>query len=128
MTSTSAEQFRVLVIDDDDKLRSLFNDLLEGRYQVETRATPLEGLDAVRDFRPDIVVLDYHMPQMNGIEVLRRIKEIAPTTQVIMVTGVADVDLAEQAFQLGAFAYLAKPFQLPYADHLIQSALQQRRA
>jgi DNA-binding NtrC family response regulator len=122
----SAELARVLVVDDDDKIRELFSDLLDGRYEVETCGNPIEALDAVRKFQPHIVVLDYNMPEMNGMEVLRHIKATAPATQVIMVTGVAEVQLAEDAFHFGAFAYLPKPFQLPYAEHLILTALQQR--
>jgi DNA-binding NtrC family response regulator len=120
------QRARVLVVDDDEKIRDLFRDLLEDRYEVETQSSPLTTLDTVRDFRPDVVILDFNMPEMNGIEVLRQIKAIAPTTPVIMVTGAAEVRLAEDAFHLGAFAYLPKPFQVPYAEHLIVTALRQR--
>src|SRR5262245_32214405 len=115
MTTGGIELGRVLVIDDDEKLRDLLSDMLEGQYHVATTGDPVGAIDVVGDFQPDIVVLDYNMPEMNGLEVLRNIKAAAPTTQVIMVTGVAEVQLAEEAFRLGAFAYLPKPFQLPYA-------------
>lgn len=119
---------RVLVVDDDEKVRDLFRDLLEDRYDIETLSSPLTTLDTVRDFQPDVVLVDFNMPGMNGIEVLRQIKSVAPTTPVIMVTGVTGVKLAEDAFHLGAFAYLPKPFQVPYAELLILTAIRQRAA
>jgi DNA-binding NtrC family response regulator len=119
---------RVLVVDDDLRVRELFYDLLRERYDVETRRDALTALDLLADFRPDVVVLDFNMPEMNGIEALRAIKEMAPTVPVIMVTGVSEVQLAEDAFHLGAFAYLPKPFQVGYAEHLIATALKQRAA
>jgi DNA-binding NtrC family response regulator len=122
----TTERSRVLVVDNDEKTRDLFRDLLQDHYEIETQASPMTALESVRDFRPDVVLLDFNLPEMTGIEVLRRIKAIAPATAVIMVTGVAEVQLAEDAFHLGAFAYLPKPFQAPYALHLLVAALRQR--
>jgi DNA-binding NtrC family response regulator len=116
---------RVLVVDDDEQVREMLRDLLVANYDVEMRASAVVALADYRTLRPDVVLLDVHMPEMNGLDALREIKALDPNVPVIMVTGLSDKQLPSDVFRLGAFAYLPKPFQLPYAEHLIRTALQQ---
>ena len=114
---------RLLVIDDDPQVTAIFAEFFAGRYVVETAGSGADGMAAVARNRPDAVLLDVNMPEMNGLEVLRSIKRIDNRIPVIMVTGNSELSVAEEALKNGAFAYLPKPFQLQYAEHLIAAAV-----
>jgi DNA-binding NtrC family response regulator len=86
---------------------------------VETALNGADALAAVRRVRPDVVFLDITMPRMSGIEVLKEIKTIDPTIVVIMVTANEHVALAAEAIKNGAVAYVPKPFDLRYLDHIV---------
>jgi DNA-binding response OmpR family regulator len=113
----------LLVIDDDTKITDLFTELFRERYEVEVAGTGLDGLTAVLRRRPDVVLLDINMPGMSGLEVLKDIRKLDQRIPVIMVTANDDLAATEQVLKSGAFAYLPKPFQIPYALHLVEAAL-----
>lgn len=113
----------LMVVDDDENLTALFCDAFEDRYAVMPRSSAHAALDGLLDRRPDVILLDFSMPGMNGIEALKAIKALDRDIPVIMVTGSCDPEVADEAVRLGAFAYLPKPFQIPYAEHLIAAAL-----
>jgi len=73
--------------------------------------------------RPELVLLDIALPGMNGIELLKRIRSLIPTTRVIMVSGNTDPVLAREALELGALAYVDKPFDFAYLKRVIAMAL-----
>jgi two-component system response regulator (stage 0 sporulation protein F) len=116
---------RILVIDDNplvvDILGSYFRE--EG-YGFLSALTSDEGLKLAILSRPELVLLDISLPGTNGIELLKRIRSINPTTRVIMVTGNIDPSLARKALELGALAYIDKPFDLGYLKRVIAMALQ----
>jgi DNA-binding NtrC family response regulator len=114
---------RLLVIDDDARITTLLSELFCTRYEVETALSGLEGLTAMLERRPDLVLLDINMPGLNGLQVLRDIKRVDERIPVIMVTANSELAAAEEAMRQGAFAYLPKPFQLAYAEHLVAAAL-----
>lgn len=78
-----------------------------------------------RDF--DVVILDMNMPVMGGIETLKRVKEMEPTTEVIIMTGQGSIENAVQAIKSGAYDYLTKPCRLSELDALLQKALEKRQ-
>jgi DNA-binding NtrC family response regulator len=103
---------RILVIDDDPMERKLLSALL-GRsagYSVALAEDGPEGLEAAGRVSPDAVVLDVQMPGLDGMEVLKKLKQDQPRLPVVMLTGVADVAKAVEAVKLGAYQYLTKPF------------------
>ncbi len=101
---------RLLLIDDEPGIRKLMAlDLGADGYQVYTAADGAEGLEVFRRQRPDIVLTDLKMPGMDGIEVLRRIKQESPDTEVIVITGHGDLELAIQSLQLRASDFVCKP-------------------
>ena len=113
----------MLVIDDDPKITDLFADLFADRYEVEAAVCGTDGLSAIVRQRPDVILLDINMPGMSGLEVLKALKQLDARIPVIMVTANDEVAAAEEALKNGAFAYLPKPFQVPYAHHLVEAAL-----
>jgi two-component system nitrogen regulation response regulator GlnG len=101
---------RVLVVDDEDEIRAILSDFLTGRgFEVEAAADGSTALDLMRSVSPTVVLLDVSMPGMSGLDLLPRLKEIAPSVPVIMLTAHQDVQTVVQAMRHGAFDYLAKP-------------------
>jgi DNA-binding NtrC family response regulator len=102
---------KILVVDDEDIVRTSCNRTLspEG-YEVRLAKNGAEGLKMASEERFDLVLTDLKMPDMDGIEVLRIIKEQWPETAVIIVTGYQTVDTAVKAIKLGAYDYIEKPF------------------
>lgn len=101
---------RLLLIDDEPGIRRMMSlDLSADGYQVRTAEDGRSGLLAFDAERPDIVLTDLKMPGMDGIEVLRRIKAQSPETEVIVITGHGDLELAIQSLQLGASDFITKP-------------------
>ena len=110
---------RQLIVDDEPHITDVLSEHFKTNYAVETALNGADALAAVRRARPDIVFLDITMPRMSGIEVLKEIKTIDPTIVVIMVTANDHVALAAEAIKNGAVAYVPKPFDLRYLDHVV---------
>ncbi len=103
---------RILVIDDEQPTLNMFRLLLAAYgYEILTAANGAEGLEAFERERPGVVLTDIKMPVMDGIEVLKRIKEIDPHAEVIVITGHGDMDLAIRALNLDATDFINKPVQ-----------------
>lgn len=101
---------RLLLIDDEPGIRRMMQlSLAADGYQVTCAEDGTSGLDAFDREKPDIVLTDLKMPGINGIQVLRCIKEASKATEVIVITGHGDLDLAIQALQLGASDFVTKP-------------------
>ncbi len=119
---------RILVVDDEDiVIRSCLRILDGNGYQIETARDGQEALRKVDDNSYDVMILDIMMPNLGGMEVLRRVKETHPDTDVIMITGLSQIDTAVQAMKLGAFDYISKPFEPDELKLVIQRALERRR-
>ena len=115
---------RILIVDDEvDLLDMLMGNFLMSKYEVETATNGTDALIAVVRQRPDVVLLDIHMPGMNGVAALKEIMKIDQSITVIMVTGNLDLTNTVEAIRNGAFAYVPKPFDLRYLDHLIAASL-----
>jgi len=115
---------RILVIDDNPNVIDILGRCLrEEGYGVLGALTSDEGLKLAILSRPELVLLDIAIPGTNGIELLKRIRSINPTTRVIMVTGNTDPALARKALELGALAYIDKPFDFAYLKRVIAVAL-----
>ena len=85
----------ILLVDDEEGIRKVLGILLADMgYLVHTAATGAEALRSFKALRPPIVLTDIKMPEMDGIELLRKLKQISPDTEVIMITGHGDMDLA----------------------------------
>lgn len=106
----------VLIVDDDIDLNKTVNKILRKSsvYNIRSAFSPEEALDTIRKKSPSLVLLDISMPRMNGMEVLKIIKEIDNGIPVIMMSAYYDTDLAEQSFNLGACDYVSKPIDFEY--------------
>jgi DNA-binding NtrC family response regulator len=102
---------RILVIDDESIVRKSCNRALspEG-YEVTVSQSGVEALRILEEESFDLVLTDLKMPDIDGIEVLKKIKERWPQTEVIIITGYQTVDTAVKSIKLGAFDYIEKPF------------------
>jgi len=101
---------RILVVDDEEDLREILKIYLgELGYVVETAPNGQAGLERFRAWRPPIVMTDIKMPGMDGIALLQRIKEEAPETEVVMITGHGDMELAVKSLKLEATDFITKP-------------------
>jgi len=116
----------VLIVDDDAGLRESFRLILEDGYELVEAADGREALEIVRHRQIDLVLLDIRLPEMDGIEVLERIKAIDEQVEVVLVTAVKTVRTAVAAMKLGAFDYLTKPFEEDDLLSVVRRALEKR--
>ena len=102
----------VLVVDDEILIRkSLSRVLREKGFAVEGASTGAEGLEKVASVRPQVVILDMRLPDTDGLSVLRRVRQMDPLVQVIVITAFGDVQSAVEAMKLGACDFLRKPYE-----------------
>lgn len=110
MTETTPTSIRVLLVDDEqDLVEFLAQRLLRKGITVTATTSGPEALEAVRRQAFDVAVVDLKMPLMDGVEVLRRVKEMQPYLEVIMLTGHGSAESAHAAGRLDAFRYVMKP-------------------
>jgi DNA-binding NtrC family response regulator len=116
----------ILVVDDEPNVRESFRLVLEDAYEVIDVPDGTRALEAVRASPVDLVLLDIRLPEMDGIEVLERLKALDEGVEVILVTAVKTVRTAVEAMKLGAFDYVTKPFDEDELLSLVRRALQKR--
>jgi len=118
---------KILVVDDDPVVRMTTRDFLSSKgYSVTVAAGGREALAMVETVDPDVVLLDVAMPDMDGMETLRRLVAARPTLPVIMITANADIEITSKVLQMGAADYVPKPFDLDYLDQAISIQLSAR--
>jgi len=119
---------RILVVDDEEIIiRSCLRILGSDDYTVDAVRDGLEAIGKIDENPYDLVILDIMMPGIDGLEVLRRVKEAHPDIDVIMVTGLSQIDTAVRAMKLGAFDYLPKPFDPDELKLVVKRALERRQ-
>ena len=119
---------KILVVDDEPAVRKLMEQFLTGRgYEVRLAENGRLALAALDTFAPDLVLLDMHMPELDGIETLKGLAARAPALPVIMVTVNDDVETTSRLIQLGAADYVPKPFNLDYLEQAINIQLSAAR-
>ncbi|MGA2090399.1 MAG: response regulator [Endomicrobiales bacterium] len=132
--SSGTSQERILIVDDDDTLRKTMSRLFEKKgFTVNSACSGTEGLNRIREMFYDIIVLDIRMPEMDGIEFLRKMRQIQDdpdciNSYVIITTGYASENVPVEALKLGADDYIRKPFELPDFVHSVEQNLKLLRA
>ncbi len=118
---------KILIVDDEERFRTTMSKLLgaEG-LDARTAGSAAEALKTLATEAFDVVILDVRMPEMSGVEALKKIKEIDPYLEVIIMTGYASVDTAREIMSTGAFDYLLKPYSIDTLLEKIEAAFDRR--
>ena len=115
---------KILIIDDDEAIReTLYLFFTNQNYKVQLASDGYTGLELIEKTSPDLVITDLMMNGMNGIEVIKKAKELDQNTQVLLVTAFDDLKSTINAIQAGAYDYVEKPIDLEYLLGRINSIL-----
>ena len=118
----------ILVVDDEEAIVSSLSSILQDEgYEVLVAKSGAEALKSYMADPPDLMLLDIWMPDMDGLETLRRIREIVPTAQVMVMSGHGSIETAVKAIKLGAYDYIEKPLSLENVTLRVKHALEQYR-
>jgi len=119
---------KILIVDDEEIVRdSCIQILARGNYEITTAQNGEEGLEKLKDFQPDLALVDLKMPGLSGYEVLDRIHEYDPTIVTVVITGFATVDSAVEAMKKGTYDFLPKPFKPDELRLIVQRGLERRK-
>jgi CheY-like chemotaxis protein len=114
---------RVLVVDDNPVIQEILRQFLGSGYQVDVVANASQALAAVLKKAPDVLLLDVRMPGVDGLSLLKSLREMGVTAPIFVMTGYDSTQVALEALENGATGYLPKPFDLIHLDRLIAHAL-----
>jgi len=119
---------KILLVDDEPlNLDLLEQELTELGYGIEKAGNGAQALDSLSKTAPDLVLLDYQMPGMNGLEVLQQIRRTEPDLPVIMITAYGTIERAVEAIKSGADDFITKPFDPDHLALVVKKALERRR-
>lgn len=122
------DEFSVLLVDDEeDFLETLLKRLLKRRIKATGANSGEEALEILKATPPDVVVLDVRMQGMDGIQTLKEIKKIRPLVEVIMLTGHANLEVAVEGMEAGAFDYLMKPTDVDELLYKLEDAFKRKK-
>ena len=119
----------ILIVDDEESMCEFLNIILKKEgYETQYTTLPKKAISMIQNNSFDLALVDVKMPQMGGLELLKRIKEISPETAVIMMTAYASTQTAVQAIKSGAYDYLTKPFKNnEEIKNIIKNALESKQ-
>jgi DNA-binding NtrC family response regulator len=118
----------ILIVEDDELARNNLEHILaRGDYEIESTGSGVEALGLIERKPYDLVLTDLRMEKVDGMEVLKRVKERNPDTEVIMITGYATVDSAISAMKHGAFHYIPKPYKIEEVRALVRQAIEKKK-
>jgi two-component system nitrogen regulation response regulator NtrX len=114
----------VLIVDDEQGIRDVLSGILEDEgYTVYTAEDGVEGLRIAESNQIDLVLLDVWLPHMGGVEVLEKLRKSRPDTEIVVISGHGNIDLAVKAVKLGAYDFLEKPLSLDRVTTVVKNAL-----
>jgi CheY-like chemotaxis protein len=116
-----ADKLKILTIDDHQDNLILLEELLSEEYQVNSFSNPVEALDRLTEINPDLIITDLMMPEMDGIELIRRTKTISPSLPIIILTASDEIKNLEKAYEAGACGHLLKPMNFSTLLNKIKS-------
>ena len=118
---------RILVVDDEEDVRETLSNVLKSlSYEPYTAASGPEALEIIKNTSIDVVLSDLYMPEMDGIELLKRIRTIDPKMVFLMITAHPTIETAVEAIKKGAYDYLTKPFHIEEVRLKINRALEKK--
>lgn len=102
---------RILIVDDDPNIIEIIQDALDGQnYEIKTTTSSMEALDIIENWHPQLMIIDVNLPQLSGMEAVRRLRDQRETFSVIMISGSNDSEQAIAGLEAGADDYISKPF------------------
>ena len=122
---------KILIVDDDPAVVEILSAILRASwdtYIVDRALNGSDALAAISSERPDLVLLYLALPDMSGLEVLKRIRGIDPSLPVIMMAGTADRTAFTEAMKSGAFGYIPKPFDVRQVEPVVAMALERQQS
>ena len=118
---------KILIADDEPSNRNILREELTDRgYTVETAKDGSEALTKVRSLRPDLLVLDFMMPNLSGLDVLKELRNQDDDTPVIMITAYGTVDRAVEAMKAGAYDFITRPFDPDHIEMIVRKAIERQ--
>ncbi len=118
----------ILIVDDEESVRKSLADVMRDEgYEVVTAASGKEGVELLMESQPALALLDIAMPEMDGIETLRRFRDIRPDMPVIMVTGHGTIETAVKTTKMGAYDFMVKPPELAHLTLVVRHGLDEDR-
>jgi len=121
------EKANILIVEDEVGPREAMRMILKDDFSLCFATNGKEAVDHVRNYHADLVIMDMKMPVMDGIEALKKIKDINPSVSVLMVTGYGTVDTAVEAMKIGAYDYISKPFDSDHLWNAVERGLTKRK-
>ncbi len=118
----AAKQKTLLIVDDDEGMRDTLTAILRREYQVVTRPSGEGGLELLAKQHVDLMLLDVRLPVLNGLDVLKLVKEQYPQVEVIVISAVSEVETAVQAIKQGAYHFITKDFEYDALRSLVRNA------
>jgi DNA-binding NtrC family response regulator len=115
----------ILIVDDDAAVRGLLYDLLSEKYECNTASMAEEALQYLEVEKYDAILTDLAMPGLTGVELLTRVQQTDQETPVILISGQGTEQDLEDLIELGAFAYVTKPFNLDEIEKVVERAVGQ---
>ena len=121
------KDYNILVIDDEAAQRDVLTGYLKKKgYIIFSASSGREGIEIAKSNSVDIILSDFKMPDLNGIEVLEQVKKINPEISFVIVTAYGTVENAVKAMRLGAFDYISKPVDLDELDLMIERIIEHK--
>jgi len=115
---------KILVVDDEENILTAFNRILEDKgYNITTASNGTQAINLANNNKFDLIIMDINMPEINGLEALKKIKELKPKTPIIMMTGFDSSEITIETMSIGAYDYISKPFNITDLQALIEKAL-----
>lgn len=123
------QRFNILIVDDEASLTTLLREELQQRetYYVDLAFDGVEAINLIQKKLYDVVLLDFKMPRVDGREVLKFVQENSPSSQTIMISNFADLQLAVEMTKLGAYDVLGKPYDINQLEQTIERALERKK-
>jgi len=121
------QQHKILVVDDEEVMRCMLKDvLMDEGYYVDVASNGFEGVGKIKSNSYDLIITDIVMPEIDGIEVLKKAKDVAPNSDVLVMTGYASVETAVKSMRLGATDYIVKPFNIEQIQIVVSRTIEKR--
>ena len=118
---------KILIVEDEKSMKEVLKILLDGEgYDVTASVDSLDAINLINKDIFDVVITDIRMPKINGFEILKKVRELSPSTIVIMITAFGTTESAIEAMNLGAYDYIHKPFKIDEIRVVIKKALEKR--